>query len=89
MLVLLLAKKEEERMYPQPPFNPEELNLLYRAYAAALRDIEFSEARKNDDPPGNETCLAVALRIVAAAANGERDPSRLKQLALRNLQLRQ
>lgn len=56
-------------MYPQPPFNPEELNLLYRAYAAALRDIEFSEAGKNDDPPANETCLVVALRIVAAAAN--------------------
>jgi len=76
-------------MYPQPPFNPEELTLLYRAYAAALRDIESAEAGTNDDPPGNETCLTVALRIVAAAANGERDPSRLRQLALRDLKLRQ
>ena len=75
-------------MYPSAPFNPEELTLLYRTYAAALRDIEFAEAGTNDDPPG-ETCLAVALRIVAAAANGERDPSRLKQLALRDLKLRQ
>ena len=76
-------------MYPQPPFNPEELTLLYRTYAAALRDIESAEAGTNDDPPGNETCLTVALRIVAAAANGERDPSRLRQLALRDLKLRQ
>ena len=76
-------------MYPQPPFNPEELTLLYSAYSAALRDVEFAEAGTDDDLPGNETWMTVAMRIIAAAANGERDPSRLKQLALRDLKLRQ
>lgn len=68
-------------MYPHPSFNPEQFTACYRAYTAALLDIQ-SETR---EPPGKATCLTVALRVIEASANGERDLSRLKQIALHNL----
>ena len=68
-------------MYPHPSLNPEQFTACYRAYTAALLDIQ-SETR---EPPGNPTCLTVALRIIEASASGERDVSRLKQFALHDL----
>ena len=68
-------------MYPQPSFNPEQFTACYRAYTAALLVIQ-SETRV---PPGNSTCLTVALRIIEASASGERDVSSLKQIALHDL----
>ena len=76
-------------MTPHPSFNPEQFAFCYRAYAAALLDIQYQEGRTSDEPPGNDTCLTVALRIIEASANGERDASRLKQFALRDLMGRQ
>jgi hypothetical protein len=72
-------------MIPYPSFNPEQFASCYRAYTAALLDIQYQEGRTNDKPPGNDTCLTVALRIIEASAKGERDASRLKQLALHDL----
>ena len=48
-------------MYPHPSFNPEQFTACYRAYTAALLDIQ-SETRA---PPGKATCLTVALRIIS------------------------
>ena len=66
-------------MYPS--FNPEQFTACYQAYTAALLDIQ-SQTR---EPPGNPTCLTVALRIIQASSSGERDVSRLKQFALHDL----
>lgn len=65
-------------MYPYPSFNPEQFAACYQAYTAALMHIQ-SETQKT---PGNPACLTIALRIIEASASGERDVSRLKQLAL-------
>ena len=72
-------------MTPHPAFNPEQFTLCYRAYAAALLDIQYEKGRSTQEPPGNATCLRVALRIIEASANGERDAARLKQLALHEI----
>ena len=72
-------------MTPHPSFNPEQFALCYRAYTAALLDIQYEMGRANQMPPGNTTCLTVALRIIEASANGERDASRLKQFALHEI----
>ena len=72
-----------------PSFNPEQFALCYRTYAAALLDIQYEKGRANQKPPGNDTCLTVALRIIEASANGERDASRLKRFALHDLMGRQ
>ena len=75
----------EGAMYAHPPFDPEQFAHCYRTYAAALLDIQYEKGRASQKPPGNDTCLAVALRIIEASANGERDASRLKKFALRDL----
>ena len=43
---MLVLPQEEERMYPQPPFNPAELNLLYHAYDAACGTLSFRKPEK-------------------------------------------
>jgi hypothetical protein len=77
--------QKEGAMTPHPSFNPEQFALCYRAYTAALLDIQYEKGRANQKPPGNTTCLTVALRIIEASANGERDASRLKQFALHEI----
>jgi hypothetical protein len=72
-------------MIPHPSFNPEQFGFCYRTYTAALLDIQYEKGRADQKPPGNDTCLTVALRIIEASAHGERDASRLKQFALRDL----
>jgi hypothetical protein len=72
-------------MYPHPPFEPEQFALCYRAYAAALLDIQSDTGGTKEVPPADGTCLMVALRIIEASANGVRDPSQLRRLALNDL----
>jgi hypothetical protein len=72
-------------MYPHPPFNQDQFALCYRAYTAALQDIQSQEGRVGQAPLGDGTCFMVALRIIEASANGERDLSGLKQFALSGL----
>jgi hypothetical protein len=77
--------QKEGAMYPHPPFLPAQFAFCYRAYTAALLDIQNEKGRSTHAPPGNDTCLTVALRIIEASANGERDASRLKHFALHGL----
>jgi hypothetical protein len=63
-------------------YDPESLDLLTQAFEAAWREVQAA------NPNQTEADLAItrkmmALRIMAAANEGERDPERLKNLALR------
>jgi hypothetical protein len=72
-------------MYPHPPFLPDQFAFCYRAYTGALLDIQYEKGRSTHAPPASDICLTVALRIIEASANGERDALRLKHFALRDL----
>jgi hypothetical protein len=72
-------------MFSHPPFLPDQFSFCYRAYTGALLDIQYEKGRSTHAPPGNDICLAVALRIIEASANGERDVSQLKHFALHDL----
>lgn len=72
-------------MYPHPPFSPEQFALCYRAYTAALLDIQHQEPGTGSAPPSDGTCIMVALRIIEASANGVRDLPDLKRFGLSNL----
>jgi hypothetical protein len=61
-------------------YDPETLNLMSRAFDAAWEETEYALANNNFDPTGLRTMMAV--RIMAAVRDGERDPERLKGLAL-------
>jgi hypothetical protein len=71
-------------MYQHPAFRPDQFALCYRAYASALLDIQSQKDRIDAGPPSDNTCLAVALRIIEASANGVRDIPHLKRFALAN-----
>jgi hypothetical protein len=65
-------------------FRPEELDALTTAYNSAWHQLSFeaspdqiSVAKKN-----------LAQIILAAACNGEREPERLKEIALRGVSVR-
>lgn len=70
-------------MTAEPLFDPEEFALIYRAYATALRRVDASDATAGV-ARHEDIGLTIALRILGAAATGERDPARLSALALRN-----
>ena len=60
-------------------YDPEAMAVLGRAFSAAWQEIRDAGAIPSDQ----ETARAeLARRILAAAADGERDPERLKRLAL-------
>lgn len=75
-------------MHTRPPFTPDQFALCYRAYAAALLDIQNQPDDRNGPPPTDSTCLMLALRIIEASANGVRDLSGLKRLALADIVVR-
>ncbi len=72
-------------MYPHRAFSPDQFALCYRAYTSALLDIQYEQNRTGSVPPSDNTCLALALRIIEASANGERDLPSLKRFALADL----
>ncbi|WP_045837043.1 hypothetical protein [Hyphomicrobium sp. 99] len=72
-------------MYARPPFTADQFALCYRAYAAALLDIQNQPGGPIAAPPTDSTCLMLALRVIEASANGVRDLPGLKRLALANL----
>jgi hypothetical protein len=51
-----------------------------RAFEAAWQEVGFALAHKDADLTAPRTMMAV--RIMAAVREGERDPERLKELAL-------
>jgi hypothetical protein len=68
-------------MFPAVGFDPDTLRVLLRVYDEAWIDI----LRMIGAKPVDATALraALATRIMAAANSGERDPKRLKLIALR------
>lgn len=72
-------------MYSRPPFNPDQFALCYRAYTAALLDIQYQNGGAKTAPLAEGIQFMVALRIIEASANGERDLSGLRRFALSGL----
>lgn len=72
-------------MTPRPSFHPDQFALCYRAYTAALLDIQNQPSDAGMVPPADSTCVMVALRIIEASANGMRDLPSLKRRALADL----
>ena len=69
-----------------PFFRPEELDALTAAYNSAWHQLSDSLAASPD-----QTYVAkknLAQIILAAACNGEREPERLKEIALRGVSVR-
>ncbi|MFZ1096886.1 MAG: hypothetical protein WAN75_47990 [Xanthobacteraceae bacterium] len=58
-------------------FEPEEVKVLLTAFDAALRELGLARS----DP----AALLVAKRIMALARRGERDPTRLREDAVKGL----
>ena len=72
-------------MYAHPPFDPNQFALCYRAYTAALLDIQYQDGGTEKPPVAEGTRFMVALRIIEASANGERDLLGLRRFALNGL----
>jgi hypothetical protein len=70
--------------FPSDSFDAETLALMRKAFDEAWEEIGFALARDDFDPSGVRTLMA--LRIMAAVRDGERDPERLKELALRAIE---
>jgi hypothetical protein len=68
-------------MFPAAAYDPDTLRVLLRVYDEAWIDIRGMLGTA----PVDATALraALATRIMAAANSGERDPKRLKLIALR------
>jgi hypothetical protein len=68
-------------MFPAAAYDPDTLRVLLRVYDEAWIDIRGMLGTT----PVDATALraALATRIMAAANSGERDPKRLKLIALR------
>lgn len=66
---------------PKSSFDPETLSIMGRAFDAAWREIE-SRSVIGGQPEQAGIKRALALRIMAAVRVGQRDPERLRQVAL-------
>jgi hypothetical protein len=68
-------------IYPllqQHSFDPDEINMLVSAFEDALRELRLVD---RSDPAVN----LVAKRIIALAQQGERDPVRLREGAVKGV----
>jgi hypothetical protein len=65
---------------PTSSFDAETLDLMSRAFEVAWEEVGFALANKDADLTAFRSMMAV--RIVAAVRDGERDPERLTELAL-------
>jgi hypothetical protein len=68
-------------MFAATSYDPETLRVLTNAFDEAWMDIQAMLGNKPLDPTATRSALA--KRIMAAAERGERDPKRLKLIALR------
>jgi hypothetical protein len=66
--------------FPKDCYGPETLGLMTQAFDAAWEEAEYALASNTFDPTGLRRLLA--LKIMVAVRDGERDPERLKELAL-------
>jgi hypothetical protein len=67
-------------MFPATAYDPETLSVLNRVFDEAWMDIQALLGAAPLDTTAMQTALA--KRIMAAANDGERDPARLKLIAL-------
>ena len=67
-------------MFASYSYDPETLDVLTRAFDEAWIDVQKMVGSRPLDPTGLRSVLA--KRIITAAATGERDPGRLKLLAV-------
>ena len=67
-------------VFPSGCFDAETLGLMAKAFDAAWDEAEYALASNTFDPTGPRRLMA--LRMMAAVRDGERDPKRLKELAL-------
>jgi len=65
---------------PSSSFDVETLDLMSRAFGEAWEEVGFALVNKDADLTELRTMMAV--RIMAAVRDGERDPERLTELAL-------
>jgi hypothetical protein len=61
-------------------FDPDEIAILASAYENALRELRLTD---REDP----ATLTVAHRIIDLAKQGERNPARLRDAAVKELRL--
>ncbi len=66
--------------FSKDSFNPETLAIMTKAFDAAWEEVGFSLAMREVDPTSVRTMMSV--RIMTAVHNGERDPERLKEMAV-------
>ena len=67
-------------IFPSDCFDAETLDLMGQAFDAAWEEVGLALASNDDNPTALRKLMAV--RIMAAVRDGERDPERLKELAL-------
>jgi hypothetical protein len=68
--------------FSEGSFDPETLTLMTNALQEALRELELGSATSTVDADKDFLKNTLALRIMTAVRMGERDPTRLKMLAL-------
>jgi len=66
--------------FPSDAFDADTLGLMQKAFDAAWEETGFALARGDFDPTSLRTLMAI--RIMTAVRDGERDPERLTELAL-------
>ena len=67
-------------MFPAASYDPETLDVLHRVFDEVWEDVQGMIGARSLDPDAVRSVLA--RRILAAAAEGERDPRRLKLIAM-------
>jgi hypothetical protein len=67
-------------MFPSASYDPETLDVLHRVFDEVWEDVQGMIAARSLDPDAVRSVLA--RRILAAAAEGERDPRRFKLIAM-------
>ena len=68
-----------------PFFRPEELDALTAAYNSAWHQLSDKSLAPNKTSIAKKNLAQI---ILAAACNGEREPERLKEIALRGVSVR-
>jgi hypothetical protein len=69
-------------MFPATSYDPETLNMLIRVFDEAWAAMRAELVNRHRPFDANALRSALAKRIIVAADKGERDPARLKLIAL-------
>jgi hypothetical protein len=69
-------------------FDPETVNLIAAVYNAAWQEIEAAAAKPMPLAQRTKASTALAKHIMAAVEAGQRDPDKLKLIALQAMKLK-